>query len=92
MAVAGKFAGVLEEIASQLSPELFSIVKLKEIEQDYRGAFFQARAVLEMWSEECGSEATCRLLIDSLCQMGQRAVAAEVFSFEMVDFVEPPCK
>ena len=92
LAVARKIAGVWEEIASQLSPELFSIVKLKEIERDYRGACFQARAMPEMWSEECCSEATCRLLIDSLCQMGQRAVSAEVFSSVIVDLVEPPCK
>ena len=54
MAVARQIASVWEEIASQLSPELFSIGKLKEMWRDNysRGTVFQARVMLEMWIEE----------------------------------------
>ena len=87
--VAHSIAGIWDEVAAHLSPELFSIVKVKEIERDYRSAFSQARAMLEMWSKAYGSKATCRLLIQKLCKMGQRSAAAEAFSSELVDFVEP---
>ena len=87
--VAKKVAGDWEELASWLSPDLFSMSKLREIQEDHRRAFSRARAVLDMWSNTFGRKATCRLLIDSLCRMDQRAVAAEVFGSELVDFVQP---
>ena len=87
--VAQRIAGVWDEIAAWLSPELFSTLKVKEIERDHRSSFSRARAVLEMWSNQFGGKATCQLLIQSLCQMGQRAVAAEVFGSDLVQFVEP---
>ena len=89
VSVAQKIAGVWDEIAAWLSPELFSTLKTKEIERDHSSSFSRARAVLETWSREVGSKATCRRLIQSLCQMGQRAVAAEVFGSELVQFVQP---
>ena len=90
VSVAKKIAGVWDEIAAWLSPELFSTLKTKEIERDHSSSFSRARAVLETWSREVGSKATCRRLIQSLCQMGQRAVAAEVFGSELVQLVQPP--
>ena len=89
MDVADKVAGDWKKLASWLSPDLFSMLKLKEIEEDHSRAFSRARAVLEMWSNKLVSKATCRLLIHSLCRMDQRAVAAEVFGSELVDFVQP---
>ena len=87
--VAEEIAGIWDELASCLSPELFPMRKIKEIERDHRSSFSQARAMLERWSKVFGRQATCRLLIHSLCQMGQRAVAGKVFGTELVQFVEP---
>ena len=87
--VAEEIAGIWKELASRLSPELFPMRKIKEIEQDHRFSFSQARAMLERWSKVFGRQANCRLLIQSLCQMGQRAVASEVFGTELVQLVEP---
>ena len=82
--VAEEIAGIWVELASCLSPELFPMRKIKEIERDHIGSFSQARAMLERWSKVFGRQANCRLLIQSLCQMGQRAVASEVFGTELV--------
>ena len=87
--VAQKIGGIWDQIAAWLSPELFSTLKVKEIERDHGSSFSRARAVLELWSNELDHQATCRLLIQSLCQTGQRAVAAEVFGSELVQFVNP---
>ena len=89
VSVAQKIAGVWDEIAAWLSPELFSTLKKKEIERDHSSSFSRALKVLETWSREVGRKATCRRLIQSLCQMEQRAVAAEVFGSELVQFVQP---
>jgi hypothetical protein len=87
--VAEEIAGIWEELASHLSPNLFPIRKLKEIERDHRGSSFsQAQAMLEIWSEQFGSQATCRLLIQGLCRMGEREVASAVFGTDLVEFVE----
>ena len=87
--VAQEIAGIWDELASHLSPELFPRRKIKEIERDHRSSFGQARSMLERWSKVFGRQATCRLLIQSLCQMGQRAVASAVFGTKLVQFVEP---
>ena len=87
--VADKVAGDWKELASWIDPYLFSMSKLKEIKEDHSSAFCRARAVLDMWSNKLGSKATCRKLIHSLCRIDQRAVAAEVFGSELVDFVQP---
>ena len=52
--VAQEIAGVWEGLAAWLSPDLFSTVKMKEIERDHRGAFCQALAMLEMWRKSVG--------------------------------------
>ena len=87
--VAKKIAGFWDELAAWLSPELFSPVKLKEIKEDHSSSFSRARAVLEVWCNDFGSKANCRLLIQSLCRMDQRAMAAGVFGTELVQFIEP---
>ena len=87
--VANEASGVWDVLAAWLSPDLFSMSKLKEIKEDHSSAFSRARAVLETWSNELGSKATCRLLIHSLCQTDQRAAAAKVFGSELVNLVQP---
>ena len=89
VAVAKKLAGVWDELAAWLSPELFTALKLKEIKEDHSSSFSRARAVPEMWSDEFGNKATYQLLIQSLCQMNQRVVASGILGSELVEFVEP---
>jgi hypothetical protein len=88
VAVARDIAETWEEIASYLSPEVFSVVKLEEMKQDHESSLVQAQAMLESWRETFGCDATCSELIHSLCQMDHRLVATKVFGCEMVDFVE----
>jgi hypothetical protein len=92
LAVAQKIAGIWEELASWLSPDLFSFVKMREIQRDYNGSFCQARAMLEMWKNKYKRKATCQVLIQSLCQIHHRSVATEVFGHEVVDYIEPLLK
>jgi hypothetical protein len=89
LAVAQKIAGIWEELAPWLSPSLFSSVKMKEIQRDYNGSFCQALAMLETWKNKYKRQATCQVLIQSLCQVNERSVATEVFGHEVVDYVEP---
>jgi GTPase SAR1 family protein len=84
VAVAQNIEDGWDKIASHVSPRLFTLAKLEEIESNYKSPFRRARAMLEMWSKDCGHEATCRTLIHSLCRTGYRAVAIEVFGSEMV--------
>ena len=58
--VAKKIAGVWDELAAWLSPELFSTLNVKEIARDHRSSFCQARRYLR-----CGAVSLVgELLVD----------------------------
>ena len=88
MAVAAKI-GDWGKLAAYLSPKKFSTVQLERIKEDHGNEFLRARAALDAWSNAHDTEATCRRLIESLCEMGQRALAAEEFGSHLVNFVKP---
>ena len=58
-------------------------------ERDRTGLQQFIQAVLEIRISSFGSQSTCQLLIQSLCKMGQRQVAALAFGSDLVEFVEP---
>jgi hypothetical protein len=86
--VAKEVAGDWEELSVWLLPDFFTLNKRKEIKQDQDTAFCRALTVLEMWVTKLGGNATCQLLIHALCQMDQRAIAAQVFGFQLVDILQ----
>ena len=65
---------------------IISTVKLKEIKEDHSSSFSRARAVLEVWCNEFGSKANCRLLIHVEWIKEQWHL---VFGTELVQFIEP---
>ena len=50
-------------------------------------SFVQARVALRMWRDYFHKEATQGHVIKTLCTMGRRAQAAELFRDALIDFV-----
>ena len=76
--------------ASQLNPELFSVANITEIRDKLKNdAYFQARAMLEDWSNSLADKGTRKLLIEALVKVELRLQANEVFSDKLVNQVCP---
>ena len=89
VAVAEKVAGKWEELAAYLAPALFTSNQVLVIRQENQyNRFVQAKTMLDVWSDQFGSQATCGGVVKGLLDMGCKAEAAEVFSHQLVEFVE----
>ncbi|XP_062523202.1 uncharacterized protein LOC134197866 [Corticium candelabrum] len=77
-------------IAARLKPELFSVKKIKVIQDKHKNdAYLQARAMLEDWSNSLADKGTRKLLIEALVKEELRLQANEVFSENLVNQVCP---
>ena len=91
VAVAKRVAGKWEELAAYLAPALFTSNQVLVIKKDNPyDQFAQAKAMLEVWSDQFGSQATCGVVVKRLLDMGCKAEATDVFSHQLVAFVEQP--
>ena len=88
VAIAERVAGRWEELASYLAPALFTYNQVLVIRKDNPySQFLQAKAMLDVWSDQFDSQATCGVMIKALLAIGCKAEAAIVFSHELVEFV-----
>ena len=86
--VASKLSARWEELVSHLSSSLFTINKIEEIKGENRDKFFlQARKALDMWTNQLGRNASRQLLIKTICDIGCRLQAEEVFGYRLVEYV-----
>ncbi|XP_062511769.1 uncharacterized protein LOC134187633 [Corticium candelabrum] len=86
--VASKLSARWEELVSRLSSSLFTINKIEEIKGENRDKFFlQARKALDMWTNQLGGKASRQLLIKTICDIGCRLQAEEVFGYQLVEYV-----
>ena len=86
--VASKLSARWEELVSRLSSSLFTINKIEEIKGENRDKFFlQARKALDMWTSQLGGKASRQLLIKTICDIGCRLQAEEVFGYQLVEYV-----
>ena len=93
VAIAERVAGRWEDLAAYLAPGLFTNDRILVIKKDNQySQLSQAKTMLEMWSDQFGTRATCGLLIKGLLDIGYKAEAAEVFPQQLVDFVSKQCK
>jgi hypothetical protein len=91
--VARKIASHWEELAALLAPHFFTVHQLAEIKRQYTCSLVsQANAMLDMWSDLFDKQATCRVLIRALLDIGWKEVAVEVFSPLLVELVELHCR
>jgi hypothetical protein len=88
VAIAKRFAGRWEELAAYLEPELFTKDRVLVIKKENTNQFLQAKAMLDAWSEILGSQGTCEVMINGLLDMGCKAEASELFSYELVESVQ----
>ena len=87
--IAERVAGRWEELAAYLAPGLFTYNQVLVIRKENPYIqFLQAKAMLDVWSDEFDSQATCGVLIKALLAIGCKAEAAVVFPRELVEFVE----
>lgn len=87
--VAQQIAGSWSTLALYLSPEVFTMDKINEIQQGYRPSLIQAKAMIEKWSNQFHKHATRRVMMSALCKAGQRRQASLVFGDSLVDLAVP---
>ena len=87
--IAKRVAGKWEELAAYLSPRLFTDNQVLVIRKENPySQFLQAKAMLDVWSDQFDSQATCGVMIKALLAMGCKSEAAVVFPRELVESVE----
>lgn len=70
--VARRIAKRWKDLALLLSPELFTVEKITQIQSRYGRLFLRAQVVIELWCGQYHRRATRRLLIQALCNMSER--------------------
>ena len=89
VAIAERVVGRWEELAGYLAPRLFTYNQVLVIRKDNPySQFLQAKAMLDVWSDQVDSQATCGVMIKALLAIGCKSEAAVVFPHELVEFVE----
>ena len=82
--------GTWEQLALLLYPGVFTTTWISTVKQMHAfSPVMQATYMLEQWSHELAENATCRKLIEALCEAGDRATAATVFGIQLVQFIRP---
>ena len=93
VAIAERVAGRWEQLAAYLAPRLFTNDRMLAIKKDnHYSQFSQAKAMLDMWIDQFGRQATCAAVIKGLLDIDYKAEAAEVFPNQLVDFVAKQCR
>jgi hypothetical protein len=88
--IAERICGDWGKFVVYLDPKFFRPNKIKEIKKTQQdNPFMQAQSALAMWTDHYHEKATQYMIIKTLCRIGYRAQAVEVFKGALVDFVAP---
>ena len=88
VAIAERVAGRWEALEPYLAPELFTYNQVLVIRKENPySQFLLAKAMLDGWSDQFDSQATCGVMVKALFAIDCKAEAATVFSHELVEFI-----
>ncbi|XP_062515292.1 uncharacterized protein LOC134190793 isoform X2 [Corticium candelabrum] len=90
VAVADKVRSYWQKFVSVLSPFLFAVDEIRVIERETADLFIQSRRALDKWDNHFAAQANRRLIIQTLCDIGQTSQAVDVFGRDLVENVCPP--